>query len=227
MHRPPAQSTRSGSSSRPAARTTHQRLPRTDRTCINRPPRNRTGRTGRHARARLRGKTRPRRPGERPRGTLPQLLDEIRPWRNHGPRRGLTREIRLGRRTQRSSAADGGACRRGGCSGNIHGRRRTRPRARRRRNTGNESRGRTRNSRRRRGGRPGTLRQAGRQGLARPGQDLARFGRGRRGSGWNRRPSMCRQWHGRLWRRRDRRWLERDRRWERDRRSAGQGRADR
>jgi hypothetical protein len=80
--------------SRRPTRTPRQRLSRTHGTRINRTSRHRTRRTRRHPRSR-------RRRGARSCRTLRQPRHHVGARRNHRPRLRLTRQIRLGRRTQR------------------------------------------------------------------------------------------------------------------------------
>ncbi len=132
--------------------TTHQRLAGPDRTCINRPPGNWTGRAiRRHART-VRGRC----AGH---GRFRQPRNHIRPRRNDGPRRRLSREIRFGGRAQGTASADGrrgsGSERRGGRHRPHRGRSRSR-----RRNTRNaHGRHHRRRSRARRAGRRRSFRQ--------------------------------------------------------------------
>jgi hypothetical protein len=81
--------------------TTHQRLTRTHRACIDRTAGNRRSRSGgRHSWTRRTWR-------RRRRGGLRQTRDNICPGRNYGARGRLTREIRPSRRTQRHAASRG------------------------------------------------------------------------------------------------------------------------
>ncbi len=168
MHRtPPASIARAPIRSRRTTRTRgtpHQRLARTNRTGINRPPRNRTRwPAGRHSRTWRRGRARQRRPR--------QPRDHIRPWRDDGTRSRLPRKIRFRGWTQRSASA--GGRRRSRCSGRPGPHRRPR-----RRNTRNGCRGRARNARNRyRRSRPRAFSSIRRHGLPRTRQDLSWFRR--------------------------------------------------